>query len=130
LFTGIPGGDPIQGQLGQHPLVPVPPPQKRHGVGEDLLSSHGHQQLADALVLLSHCGRRCSTGIHISPGGFGTILALGQVLRGTCARSSWNFWDLGRIDVAGTKWNHWMIWAVSQIEDVEISGKIHEKDDG
>mmetsp|Transcript_35027 Transcript_35027/g.83953 ORF Transcript_35027/g.83953 Transcript_35027/m.83953 type:complete len:348 (-) Transcript_35027:353-1396(-) len=80
LLRGITSGDAVQRQLGQHALVPVPPPQQRHRVREDLLRAHGEQPLADALVLGLHVLRHLRLAGGVLPGALGAVLALHQVL--------------------------------------------------
>mmetsp|Transcript_41416 Transcript_41416/g.57633 ORF Transcript_41416/g.57633 Transcript_41416/m.57633 type:complete len:287 (+) Transcript_41416:1332-2192(+) len=79
LLAGVTRGDAIQGEFGQHALIAISPPQERDGIGEDLLCSHGHQLLRDALVLGTHsrcCG--CSV-VDLRPSCLGTVLAFRKI---------------------------------------------------
>mmetsp|Transcript_93695 Transcript_93695/g.260848 ORF Transcript_93695/g.260848 Transcript_93695/m.260848 type:complete len:493 (+) Transcript_93695:1274-2752(+) len=76
LLTGVPTADAIKGHLRKHPLVPVPPPQQRHGIREDLLGAHGDQPLTDALVVVADTGGNSRAGVGFLPSCLGSILAL------------------------------------------------------
>mmetsp|Transcript_84321 Transcript_84321/g.188259 ORF Transcript_84321/g.188259 Transcript_84321/m.188259 type:complete len:852 (+) Transcript_84321:249-2804(+) len=81
LLAGLARGHAVEGELGQHALVPVAPAQQGHGVGEDLLGAHGDEPLADALVLRADRGRRHGARVGVLPGALGAVLALDAVQR-------------------------------------------------
>mmetsp|Transcript_19967 Transcript_19967/g.47174 ORF Transcript_19967/g.47174 Transcript_19967/m.47174 type:complete len:287 (+) Transcript_19967:1328-2188(+) len=80
LLARVTRGDAIQGEFGQHALIAIPPPQECDGVGEDLLRSHGHQLLRDALILGTHGGCCGRSVVDLRPSGLGAVLAFRKIL--------------------------------------------------
>mmetsp|Transcript_26122 Transcript_26122/g.75406 ORF Transcript_26122/g.75406 Transcript_26122/m.75406 type:complete len:396 (+) Transcript_26122:659-1846(+) len=81
LLGRVAGGDSVEAELGQHALVPVAPLQQGHRIGEDVLRPHGHEPLADALVVLAHGRRRYGLGVGLLPRALAPVLALDPILR-------------------------------------------------
>mmetsp|Transcript_100940 Transcript_100940/g.293970 ORF Transcript_100940/g.293970 Transcript_100940/m.293970 type:complete len:536 (+) Transcript_100940:359-1966(+) len=80
LLAGIARSHAVERQLGQHALVAVAPPQQRDGIREDLLRTHGHEPLADALVLCPHGRGRHRAGVSVLPRRLGAVLTSHDVL--------------------------------------------------
>mmetsp|Transcript_51103 Transcript_51103/g.141538 ORF Transcript_51103/g.141538 Transcript_51103/m.141538 type:complete len:243 (+) Transcript_51103:1312-2040(+) len=97
LLGRSPRGNTVERELRLHALVPVAPTEEGHGVGEDLLSAHGDQPLADFLVLRPHGGRRHCAGVGILPGALRAKLALHDVLRRTCQRQQAERFELQQL---------------------------------